>query len=84
MRVQRKKPVPHFVSFRDFCRTLGVYHALANRLITLGVLEPDGFLNAKPIFSADIEATARAKARISEFKVKQSRAHQSIRELSHV
>jgi hypothetical protein len=84
MRVQRKKPIPHFVSLRDFCRTLGLYHAYANRLITLGILEPDGFLNSKPIFSADMETIERAKARIADYKAKRTRAQQSIRELAHV
>lgn len=81
MRVQKKNQVPHFVSLRDFCRTLGLYHAFANRLIMLGIVEPDAFLRSKPIFSADLETIDRAKARIADFKAKQAKAHQSIREL---
>jgi len=65
MRVKKKRPVPHFVSSRDFCRTLGLYHALADRLISLGVLKPDGYLDAKPIFSADLATVAQAKAAVA-------------------
>jgi hypothetical protein len=84
MRVQRKKPVPHFVSLRNFCHAAGLYHARACGLLALGVLEPDGFLNGKPIFSAEIEAVDRAKTRIATFKAHQNRAHQNLREIVHV
>jgi hypothetical protein len=84
MRVKKNRPVPHFVSLRDFCRSLGIYHALANRLITLGVLSPDGYLDAKPIFSADLGKLAQAKAAVAVHRLKQKRAHQNIRELEHV
>lgn len=84
MRAQKKKPVLYFVSLREFCRTLGLYHAYANRLIMLGILDPDGFLQSKPIFLADMETVERAKVKIADFKAKQTKAHQTIRELAHV
>ena len=62
----------------------GVYHKLALHLISVGVLEPDGMFNAKPIFSADLETVARSKAAISVYKLRARNAHQRIRELSHV
>ena len=84
MRVQKKNPVPHFVSLRDFCRSLGLYHSLAMRLITLGVLAPDGYLDTKPIFSADLAKLAQAKAAVAVYKLNQKRGHQNLRELTHV
>jgi hypothetical protein len=83
MRVQKKKAIPHFVSLRDFCHTLGLYHAYASRLLALGILEPDGYLNSKPIFSADIKAIVCARAKIAVFKVKQTRTAQNLKELTH-
>jgi hypothetical protein len=52
MSVKKDKPVPTFVSLRDFCRSIGIYHTLATHLIELGVLVSDGLLGGKPILSA--------------------------------
>jgi len=78
MRAKKKRPMPHFVSLRDFCRTLGLYHALADRLISLGVLSPDAYLDAKPIFSADVGTVAQAKAAVAVYKLNQKRGHQNL------
>jgi hypothetical protein len=50
MSVKKAKPVPTFVSLRDFCRSIGIYHTLATHLIELGVLVSDGLLGGKPTF----------------------------------
>jgi hypothetical protein len=84
MRAQKNKPVPHFVSLRDFCRSIGLYHALANRLIETGIIEPDAFLNGNPIFSADLDKLGQTKAAVAVHKLKQKRAHQNLQELTHV
>jgi hypothetical protein len=83
MSIKKAKPVPTFVSLRDFCRSAGIYHTLAVQLIELGVLVPDGMLNSKPIFSAELDRIAQAKAAISVYKLRQKGVHQKIRELSH-
>jgi hypothetical protein len=80
MRAQKNRPVPHFVSLRDFCRSIGLYHALANRLLALGVLEPDGLLNSKPIFSADIATYEKARFAVSNYRRRQNRAVQEVKE----
>jgi hypothetical protein len=84
MRAKIRNSIPHFVSLRNLCRSIGLYHALANRLLTLGVLEPDAFLNGKPIFSADLDKLTQTKAAVAVHKLKQKRAHQNLKELEHV
>jgi hypothetical protein len=84
MSAKKAKPVPSFVSLRDFCRSIGIYHTLAVQLISLGVIVPDGMLNGNPIFSAELDRIAQAKAAISVYKLRQKGAHQRIRELNHV
>jgi hypothetical protein len=83
MSVKKAKPVPGFVSLRDFCRSAGIYYTLATHLIELGALVPDGLLGGKPIFSADLQTLAQAKAAISVYKLRKKSAHQKIRGLSH-
>jgi hypothetical protein len=81
MSVQKSKPVPNFVSLRDFCRSAGIYHSLATRLIELGALKPDGTLNGKPIVSDSLKTIAQAKAAASVYKLRQRNARQNLREL---
>jgi hypothetical protein len=83
MHAQSKRPVPHFVTFAQFTRELGLYHKLATHLIELGVLEPSGYLNGIPIFLADVETIEKARNAVSQFRSSLNRAHQNLRELSH-
>jgi hypothetical protein len=48
MRAQKDKPMPKFVSLRDFCSSIGIYHALAIKLIGLGVLHLDTVAQPMP------------------------------------
>jgi hypothetical protein len=72
------------VSLAEFCRSAGIYHQLATRLLEPRILEPDGMLGAKPTFRADLGSVEAAKAAIASFRAQQNRVHQNLRELSHV
>jgi hypothetical protein len=83
MCAQSKQPVPHFVSFGQFTRELGLYHKLATHLIELGILQPNGYLNDTPLFLADLATLEEARNAISQFRARQNRARQNLRELAH-
>jgi hypothetical protein len=50
-------------------------------MLVLGVLQADATLNGRPIFLGDLATHERAKAAVGEFRKRQNRATQELKEL---
>lgn len=72
-----------FVPAVDFYRSVGIHFEFGAKLLKLGVLTPDAWLNQKPIFLADAETVEKAKTAVVLFRARRDRAINNLRERSH-
>ena len=77
------QPKLQFVPAVDFYRSVGIHFEFGAKLLKLGVLTPDAWLNQKAIFLADAETVEKAKSAVVLFRARQARAIDNVKELTH-
>ena len=77
------QPQLQYVPAVDFYGSLGISFEFGSKLVKLGVLKPDALLNSKPIFRASLATVGKAQAAITQYRARQARAQNNMKELTH-
>jgi hypothetical protein len=77
----RRRTVPAYVPAVDFFKSLGASFELGSKLLVLGILRADATLNERPIFLADLATHEKAKDAVSNYRKRQNRAAQELKEI---
>ena len=77
----RRRVVPAYVPAVDFFKSIGVLFEQGSKLVVLEVLKADATLNERPIFKADAATREKAKLAFAEYRKRQNRRIEELKEV---